>query len=93
MDIQTYSEKWAQEITDVFYQSVHAIDPSVYTPEQKEVWAPSPLDYEHWFKQYFALAEKIREVSGNVHLNLWHNLHSKTQSYAHTTPDTYQKRF
>lgn len=37
MDIQTYSEKWAQEITDVFYQSVHAIDPSVYAPEQKEV--------------------------------------------------------
>ena len=51
MDIQTYSEKWAQEIADVFFQSVHAIDPSVYTPEQKEAWAPSPLDDEHWFKR------------------------------------------
>lgn len=45
MDILTYSEKWSEEIADVFYQSVHAIDSSVYTPEQKEAWAPSPLDF------------------------------------------------
>ncbi len=48
MEIQTYSEKWAGQIADLFYQSVHAIDPVVYTPAQKEAWAPSPVDYAHW---------------------------------------------
>lgn len=51
MNIQAYSEKWAKEIADVFYQSVHAIDSSVYTPEQKEAWAPTPVDYERWFER------------------------------------------
>ncbi|SHE32408.1 Acetyltransferase, GNAT family [Vibrio gazogenes DSM 21264] len=48
MKIQTYSPKWAREIADLFYQSVHAIDPSVYTPEQKEAWAPTPINYQLW---------------------------------------------
>ncbi|WP_227814988.1 GNAT family N-acetyltransferase [Nitrogeniibacter aestuarii] len=48
MDIQIYSEEWANEIADVFYLAVHAIDTSIYTQEQKEVWAPAPIDYEIW---------------------------------------------
>lgn len=48
MDIQAYSEERAREIADLFYQSVHAIDPSTYTAEQKEAWAPTPVDYERW---------------------------------------------
>ncbi|MDW6094580.1 GNAT family N-acetyltransferase [Vibrio rhizosphaerae] len=51
MKIQPYSPKWAKEIADLFYQSVHAIDPSVYTPEQQEAWAPTRIDYERWFKR------------------------------------------
>jgi putative acetyltransferase len=48
MDIQTYSVERAKEIADVFHQSVHAVDPSMYSPEQKEAWAPSPINYERW---------------------------------------------
>lgn len=47
MNIQTYKNEWARDIADLFFQSVHAIDPSVYTREQKEAWAPTP-DYERW---------------------------------------------
>lgn len=47
MDIESYSADKAREIADLFYQSVHAIDASVYTDAQKEVWAPEP-DYARW---------------------------------------------
>ena len=48
MEIQHYTQDRAVEIADLFHQSVHAIDSSVYTPEQKEVWAPTPPDYAFW---------------------------------------------
>jgi putative acetyltransferase len=48
MEIRTYSPKWSVEIADLFHQSVHAVDSSLYTPEQKEAWAPTPPDYECW---------------------------------------------
>ncbi|SJN55341.1 putative N-acetyltransferase YafP [Vibrio ruber DSM 16370] len=48
MNIQTYSPEWAREIADLFYQSVHAIDPAIYTPEQKAAWAPAPVNYALW---------------------------------------------
>ncbi|QUM88325.1 GNAT family N-acetyltransferase [Moritella sp. 36] len=48
MEIKSYSAEWAIEVADLFHQSVHAIDPSVYTPEQKEAWASTPPDYAKW---------------------------------------------
>lgn len=48
MNIHPYSPEHATEVAQVFYQSVHAIDSSIYTAEQKEAWAPTPPDYEHW---------------------------------------------
>ena len=36
------------------HQFVHAIDPSVYTSEQKESWVPTPSHYEQW-------AERLNE--------------------------------
>lgn len=48
MEIQIYAANRAREIADLFHQSVHAIDSSVYTPEQKEAWAPTPVDYALW---------------------------------------------
>jgi putative acetyltransferase len=46
--IKPYSAHRAAEIADLFHQAVHAIDRSLYTAEQKEAWAPTPPDYEHW---------------------------------------------
>ena len=51
MEITSYSATLATEIADLFHQSVHAIDSDVYTPEQKEAWAPTPPDYERWSKR------------------------------------------
>jgi len=48
LDIQTYSPDRAKDIADLFHQSVHAIDSALYTTEQKEAWAPSPVNYRVW---------------------------------------------
>ena len=73
MDIQPYTADRANEIADLFYKSVHAIDDSVYTKEQKEAWAPTPVDYERWAerlkkkKPFIALIEK--RVVGFIELD------------------------
>jgi hypothetical protein len=73
MDIQSYSANKAREIADLFYQSVHAIDSSVYTAEQKEAWAPTPIDYERWSerlntkKPFIAVVEN--RVAGFIELD------------------------
>jgi len=48
MDIEIYTPDRVHEIADLFYQSVHAINPGVYSHDQKEAWAPTPPDYEKW---------------------------------------------
>lgn len=73
MKIQHYTQDRAVEIADLFHQSVHAIDSSVYTPEQKEVWAPTPPDYAFWEqrlnnkKPYLAIIDN--QVAGFIELD------------------------
>jgi putative acetyltransferase len=38
----------ANEVADLYHQSVHAIDTSIYTPEEQEAWASTPPDYHQW---------------------------------------------
>jgi len=51
MKIIEYSADQAKEIADVFHASVHAIDPVIYSEEQKSAWAPTPIDYAAWEKR------------------------------------------
>jgi len=73
MEIQTYSADKAREIADLFHQSVHAIASSLYSSEQKEAWAPTPVDYECWAerlkvkKPFIALIENC--VVGFIELD------------------------
>jgi putative acetyltransferase len=48
MEIIEYLSSKATEVTDLFYESVHAIDSSIYSDEQKHAWARKPVDYEIW---------------------------------------------
>ena len=48
MDIFEYSSNRSREITNLFYESVYAIDSSIYNDEQKAAWAPEPIDYGKW---------------------------------------------
>ncbi|WP_024302126.1 GNAT family N-acetyltransferase [Pseudogulbenkiania sp. MAI-1] len=74
MKIELYTPDRAIEIADLFHRSVHAIDLSVYTPEQKEAWAPTPPDYEYWAQRLSQkrplLAIKDNRVVGFIELDL-----------------------
>jgi len=48
VQIQPYTADRAQEMADLFQRSVHAIDRTLYTNEQLNAWAPSPVDYGAW---------------------------------------------
>jgi putative acetyltransferase len=72
MNIQTYSPERAAEIADLYHAAVHAIADAVYTPEQKEAWAPTPPDYGRWAKRlnskrpFLALIDK--RIAGFIEL-------------------------
>lgn len=73
MVIHSYSTNKAREVADLFYKAVHSIEPSLYSSEQKEVWAPSPIDYESWSerlndkKPFIAIIEN--RVAGFIELD------------------------
>ena len=48
IEIHLYEARWGVEIARLFYDSVHAVDSSIYTDEQKEAWARTPPDYTWW---------------------------------------------
>lgn len=66
MEIQAYSADNAREIADLFHQSVHSIAPSLYSSEQKEAWAPSPVDYERWAERLTVTKPFIAVIEGRV---------------------------
>lgn len=79
MEIRRYTQDRAVEIADLFHQSVHAIDSSIYTSEQKEVWAPTPPNYAFWEqrlinkKPYLAIVDNqvagFIEFDGDGHID------------------------
>jgi putative acetyltransferase len=66
MKIQTYSPDKAREIADLFHKSVHAIDPLLYSSEQKEVWSPTPIDYERWAERLNVKKPFVAIIEGRV---------------------------
>ena len=66
MQIIEYSSKSAKELTDVFYNSVHAINTSIYSMEQKNAWAPLPIDYEKWADRFDIKKPYILTVNDEV---------------------------
>lgn len=66
MQIQNYTPERAVEIADLFHQSVHAIDSSVYTAAQREVWAPTPPDYTFWRERLASKKPYLAILDGQV---------------------------
>ncbi|WP_432455176.1 MULTISPECIES: GNAT family N-acetyltransferase [unclassified Agarivorans] len=43
-----YTEPYALLVAELFTAAVHAIDDEVYSPLQKQAWAPEPFDETLW---------------------------------------------
>lgn len=46
--LQNAPSSIAAALADLFTEAIHSIDDSVYTAEEKCVWAPNPPNYERW---------------------------------------------
>jgi len=66
MEIIEYSSNKAKEIADLFYESVHAIDSSIYSDEQKDAWAPMPIDYGKWEKRLENKRPYVLVIKGKI---------------------------
>lgn len=59
--IRKYKSSDCQEITELFYNTVHSINKKDYTQEQLDVWATKNIDIEKWdtsfLKNYTVVAE------------------------------------
>lgn len=84
MKIIPYTSDMAGEVTDIFYESVHAIDSALYTDAEKQAWAPLPRNYESWvmrlmFKQPFVAMNNGRlmgfiELDPDGHIDCMYTL-------------------
>ena len=48
MIIREYQPSDCEEITELFYNTVHTVNAKDYTEEQLNVWAARPIDLEKW---------------------------------------------
>lgn len=48
MIIRHFTLSDSKKIADLFHGSVHSISTYVYSKEQLEAWAPTPLNYTEW---------------------------------------------
>lgn len=52
MYIRRYVSSDREELTRLFYQTVHSINAKDYSSEQLAVWAPEDIDLEKWDKSF-----------------------------------------
>ncbi|EEO36148.1 GNAT family N-acetyltransferase [Fusobacterium mortiferum] len=66
--IRKYKSSDCQEITELFYNTVHSINKKDYTQEQLDVWATKNIDIEKWdtsfLKNYTVVAESNGIIVG-----------------------------
>lgn len=48
MEIRKYKESDIEEITELFYNTVHTVNAKDYSKEQLDAWAPKNPDFEKW---------------------------------------------
>ncbi|WP_421869709.1 GNAT family N-acetyltransferase [Motiliproteus sp.] len=63
MKIRNFRSTDSDEIADLFHRSVQAIDDAIYTPAQKQAWAP-PTDYAKW-RERLQLSQPFVAVSND----------------------------
>jgi len=64
--IRPYKPIDAWRLTEIFYNSVHGIDPAYYSPAEVNAWAPLPIDYLHWHERFNTHSVHVAEVDGVV---------------------------
>ncbi len=54
------------EVTELVYAAVHGLADDVYTPAQREAWAPSPPDPRTWAKRFQAIPPEVALIDDRI---------------------------
>lgn len=65
MVIRKYRSSDCEQLAELFYQTVHAVNARDYTKEQLDVWASGCVDLEEWDKS-FSEHHTVVAVKNNV---------------------------
>jgi GNAT superfamily N-acetyltransferase len=66
MNIRTYESGDAQELMQLFYDTVHEVNIRDYTPEQVNAWAPANMSIEAWSKGFENRFVYVVEEKGTI---------------------------
>lgn len=66
MMIRAYRPSDCQELAQLFYETVHAVNARDYTPEQLDAWAPAPPDPAVWDASLRAHCALVAVVDGKL---------------------------
>ncbi|MFT7676284.1 MAG: putative acetyltransferase [Planctomycetota bacterium] len=64
--IRDYLASDARQLTDIFHDTIHSVGLEHYTAAEAQVWAPLPVDYEHWQERLNSLPPMVAEVDGVI---------------------------
>lgn len=60
MIIREYQPSDCEEITELFYNTVHTVNAKDDTEEQLNVWAARPIDLEKWIDHFSNITALLR---------------------------------
>lgn len=66
LSIRPYVPEDAGSLTDIFYDSIHAIGSESYSAAQRQAWAPQPKDYGYWQQRLNQKPPFVAEVEGQI---------------------------
>ena len=66
MKIRPYTPEDVQEMADLFYDTVHAVNARDYAPEQLDAWATGEVDLDAWDRSFRAHRTLVAEEDGTI---------------------------
>lgn len=65
MELRRYQQSDCEELTELFYNTVHTVNAKDYTKEQLNVWATGHVDLKQWnqsLKEHYSIVAVEHEV-------------------------------
>ena len=66
MKIRNYTEADCDELTDLFFNTVHSINKSDYSTQQLNAWATGNIDKTKWNNSFLEHHTVISEIDGKI---------------------------
>ncbi len=66
LTIRPYLESDAEDVADIFYDTIHSLGTEHYTQGQLNEWAPLPKDYDRWRRRLTSKPPFVAELAGRI---------------------------